>query len=452
MFGVLKKSSIHGQIKNIPPFNFPDCWLKVFCGHNTNPVYPWDFHYREGFSYEERKSYFEDVKALNTLYKDLPKKVQKVGVVNIPGIDGEFKIPGGFVISSGFFAGKKANGAGDDYAEKVDTNAFDSIFDLYGNKSCDFIVAFITGYARLLDAVYRLKTGGNIPGSEKHFENIHVYYKFLDKKIGELKDQLNDDTVLLILSAYGLASLKGRVNINEILVNSGDLCLEKKPEQILAFSDLKVDWEKTRCWSTGFNGAVFINLKGREPQGIVDKVEYNKMLDYIINLIGGIQKNQDVKVDFYGWKRNELYFDIGSASGPDLFMAFNGFSTSELYGHPGGAVTSHDLSPEGFNAVTNNPGYFYLYDPAVSYSKKLDGVNLEDFAPTVFEIFDILNCGHMTGESILSTVRKVKAVKKQSGATLFQSRLETLAKEEREGSGGQEHEEKIRSRLDALGY
>jgi predicted AlkP superfamily phosphohydrolase/phosphomutase len=415
-------------------------------------VHPWEFCYRDDFSYEEKGSYRSDVVQQNTLYNDLPLRGQRVGLVNMPGVDKSFTIPGGFVIPFTSSIHQEDDAPVLDAIKKIDSDCISSVATLYHKYSCDFVAAFVTGYAQLLDSVYRLEAQKQSVNDQKHLEDVRGYYKFLDAQIGELIGECDADTALLVLSTYGLSRLRARININEILVDQGDLCLRKRPRSLSAFANLDVDWKKTRCWSTGFNGSLFINLKGREPMGTVDAKDYEKTLAYLTTLTGSIQAGQRDTTPSHAWTRNDLYYDLEAASGPDLFLTFKDIATSELISHKADTELSHHLAPEGFNAASGTSGCFFLYRLADPFTGDLGEVAVEDFAPTIFELLDILHNKYMRGKSILSSLKSDKTKDKQTESTLFQSRLETLAKEERAVGDAQKDEEKIRSRLDALGY
>lgn len=451
-FRLLAENSIRGQVGSVPPLSFPNCWLNVLCGHNPTPVHSWDFHYRDDSSYNDGRSYTTDLRRLNTLYNTLSKRAQRVGLVNMPGTDESFEVPGGLVASSGASLRQGVDTEATAAVQRIDTDSFDSVSTFYHRKKCDFVTAFITGYAHLLDSFYRFEGTKGAADSGRHSEDTHGYYRFLDSKIGEFLNELDEDTAVCVLSAYGLTRLKARVNINELLIKKGYLRLRKPPGSPSDFASLAVDWNKTRCWSTGFNGSIHMNLRGRESQGTVDPMEYDGTLDQLAKLMGNVAVAGGSAVHPRVWIRNDLYCDLDAATGPDLFVGFGDFASSELVGHEAGAVLSHDLAPEGFNAAANTAGCFFLHGAAGFAAGELDAVAPEDFAPTIFELLGILHSDYMRGRSLLSRLRPDRSQSKPVDTTVFHSRLDTLAKDESGHGSPRENEERIRSRLDALGY
>ena len=58
--------------------------------------------------------------------------------------------------------------------------------------------------------------------------------------------------------------------------------LKSYPEEVTPFAKLDVDWEKTRVWSEGgYYARVFFNVKGREPQGVIEPADYESFRDEI---------------------------------------------------------------------------------------------------------------------------------------------------------------------------
>jgi predicted AlkP superfamily phosphohydrolase/phosphomutase len=115
--------------------------------------------------------------------------------------------------------------------------------------------------------------GEDIPRSEA----IPAIYRQMDRVVGEVLDRLRDDDVLMVVSDHGFQSFRRQVHVNNWLEQAGFLvtkpCLSKSDSKGLAF----VDWEQTRAYSLGM-GFVYLNLEGREPNGIVKPSEADALL------------------------------------------------------------------------------------------------------------------------------------------------------------------------------
>ena len=113
-------------------------------------------------------------------------------------------------------------------------------------------------------------------------ETVHDYYRHIDAEIGRVLELLSDDTIVLVVSDHGAQRLDGGFCVNEWLVREGLLVLKSYPKEVTPFAKLDVDWEKTKVWSEGgYYARVFLNVKGREPQGVIDPADYESFRDEI---------------------------------------------------------------------------------------------------------------------------------------------------------------------------
>jgi predicted AlkP superfamily phosphohydrolase/phosphomutase len=100
-------------------------------------------------------------------------------------------------------------------------------------------------------------------------------YASIDKWIGRILEIADDDTVVTIASDHGgTPSQFVPVEIDDVLEKAG----------LLVRHSGEIDWSRTRAVRVGLIH-VFINLKGREPQGIVDPSDYEKTQQEIIDAI-----------------------------------------------------------------------------------------------------------------------------------------------------------------------
>src|SRR5438309_1452248 len=96
---------------------------------------------------------------------------------------------------------------------------------------------------------------------------IQDLYARMDALIGRVMEQIDDKSLLLVISDHGFKSFARCVNLNAWLHENGYLALKPgKTESGDWFED--VDWSRTRAYTMGLNG-LYLNVKGRERQGIV---------------------------------------------------------------------------------------------------------------------------------------------------------------------------------------
>ncbi len=167
-------------------------------------------------------------------------------------------------------------------------------------------------------------------------------YKQADDIVGKVMDIIGDSATLIVNSDHGFHAFRRAMNINTWLVNNGFMGLigqneDKNLEDLFGQGEFwqNIDWSKTRAYALGL-GQIYINLDGREKQGIVaDGTEREKVMDAIIRGMQNLRDEEFSGPDYppiYGvYKGREIYsgppetMDIG----PDLVVGFNdGYRTS----------------------------------------------------------------------------------------------------------------------------
>ena len=111
-----------------------------------------------------------------------------------------------------------------------------------------------------------------------HEHTIEELYVRMDALVGEtMKRSLKaDGTMLMVISDHGFNAFRRGIDLNAWLIENGYMAL--KPGAKLGFKYLsQVDWSKTRSYALGLAG-LFVNLKGRDAQGIVEPGDEAKAL------------------------------------------------------------------------------------------------------------------------------------------------------------------------------
>ena len=105
---------------------------------------------------------------------------------------------------------------------------------------------------------------------------VEKSYDTMDAIVGETMRALSPEDVLLVLSDHGFATWRRSVNYNSWLVENGYLVLSggarrKNLEALFSRGQFweSVDWSRTRAYAMGL-GDLYVNLKGREKNGIVE--------------------------------------------------------------------------------------------------------------------------------------------------------------------------------------
>ena len=95
-------------------------------------------------------------------------------------------------------------------------------------------------------------------------------YRRCDAIVGKALEFSDDETLFIALSDHGFNSFRRGVHLNTWLYDNGFLALRDGVRPGEAAGDLlrQVDWGRTKAYAVGLGG-IYLNLKGREEQGIV---------------------------------------------------------------------------------------------------------------------------------------------------------------------------------------
>lgn len=136
----------------------------------------------------------------------------------------------------------------------------------------------------------------SLPGSHDHYEHyaelIYGMYEIMDKYIGAMLKYLDGNTTIFITSDHaavpyfpgernpGIGGITGiDTGVMEELGYTKTY-LEEKTGLV------KIDWSQTRAVAHR-SSYIYINLKGREPEGIVEPEDYDKLVEEIIDALYG---------------------------------------------------------------------------------------------------------------------------------------------------------------------
>ncbi len=112
--------------------------------------------------------------------------------------------------------------------------------------------------------------------ASKYMEIIKNFYKLADKFVGcFLKKFDNKKTIFVVVSDHGMPANKKAVSLINYFLPYG--YIEKTSDRN------NIDWSKSKIYIN--QNHIWINLKGREKNGIVEKEEYKKLRDKIIELM-----------------------------------------------------------------------------------------------------------------------------------------------------------------------
>ncbi len=220
------------------------------------------------------------------------------------------------------------------------------------------------------------------PGSS-FVHAVKDYYVFIDAQIGETLALIDDHTTVLVVSDHGAQRLDGSICINEWLIREGYLTLKQRPHQVTAFDNVEVDWEKTMVWGEGgYDGRLFLNVRGREPRGIVDPSDYERVRDELAEKLRALEDPHGRTINTRVFKPETIYKQCRGIS-PDVIVYFGDLHWRAVgsVGHATVWACEDEAGPNEANHAQH--GIFIMSPTAERPGTHLAGIHLMDCAPTI---------------------------------------------------------------------
>jgi predicted AlkP superfamily phosphohydrolase/phosphomutase len=182
----------------------------------------------------------------------------------------------------------------------------------------------------------------------------------------------------------------GGVCVNEWLRSEGYLHLQSQPSSPIALEQAAVDWKRTKAWSAGgYYGRVFMNVRGREPEGIIPPQDYERerqaLAERLRAMIGPDGNPLGNKV----FTPQEVYRTVRGVA-PDLIVYFGDLAWRAIGKVGGGELYTieNDTGPDDANHAQY--GMFIFYDPQHPGSgQKVEGTQIYDVLPSLLAHYDI---------------------------------------------------------------
>ncbi|MHC4822426.1 MAG: alkaline phosphatase family protein [Planctomycetota bacterium] len=297
------------------------------------------------------------------------------------------------------------------------------------NKPTDFYFTVISVTDRCQHYFWKFQdrshAGWTEEGEKLYKEVIRDSYRLADEFVGRVRDLVGDEVPIALVSDHGFGPHNVDFHVNKWLEDEGFLVRKQVPYWTLGRTLVKdvfhrlgwgpfgnklgplgkiplfrpkrrtvatiqdVDWSKTSAFAT-MHG-ICVNLKGREPHGIVEgETGYLQVLEEVRNRLDGLKgPNGEDCLDF-AVSKEEAYSGPRAAEAPDLQFQLMGLRTinketwdeDHLYGERRNAMIS---GQHRFN------GIFAVSSPGVEAGKVLEGMHIQDTAPTLL---------YLTGEAV----------------------------------------------------
>ncbi len=391
-----KMSSVYPTISSV-------AWSSFMTGKNPGKHNIYGFVDRKSNSKNLQICNSKDLKS-QTLWEYLSEKKKKVFVMNVPLTYPPRKVNGKLV--SGFLCSNLIKGtypkefASELYklGYKIDAESslalenlekflkdinetFESkkkVMSHYLNKNYHFMMFHFMATDRINHFMM-----GNYLDGDKYADKFISFYKKIDRMVGLLKKNLDENDKLLIISDHGFTRLEQEVQLNRWLMEEGYL------EEVKEFSNIT---RETKAYSL-IPGRIYINLEGRERNGSVSKKEYNSLRDELIEKLSNLRDPMSGReiVDKV-FKREDIYSGPYEENAPDLLVhPKNGYDLKSKFG-----------KVEFISKGLRNG--MHTYDDAFVYSSEpisAEKANIIDLYPTILKMMKVKPPKNLDGRSLL---------------------------------------------------
>ena len=237
-------------------------------------------------------------------------------------------------------------------------------------------------------------------------------YKRMDAIVGRTMEEAPEGTMILVVSDHGFAPWRWSVNYNTWLAKEGYLVLKGEGPERANLEDLfdqgeffvNVDWSRSRAYSMGL-GNIYINLAGREGQGIVQPgEEYDALVAELQEKLEAyVHEETGESPVARVMSRDEAYGTYDPKLIPDLFLANNrGYRVG--WQDSLGIVAKEFIEP---NADIWSGDHCSVYPPLVKgiffSNQPLDAEEpyMADVPATILDLFGVDAPVELDGRSLL---------------------------------------------------
>ncbi len=235
----------------------------------------------------------------------------------------------------------------------------------------------------------------------EHADAIENSYVEMDGVLGMTREKLGPETPLLVLSDHGFAPWYRAFHLNTWLKDNGYLVLLDPSRQGKAEYLTNVDWFQTRAYGLGING-LYINLLGREVNGIVPYSERDALVDEISGKLLEVRDPENgAGIISKVYRSDKVFSGLHLGLAPDIIVGFRrGYRNSNE--SSAGKVPlelikdnrekwsgDHCIAADEVPGVLLGNRKFSLREPA-----------LTDLAPTILAEFGLEAEGESDGQSI----------------------------------------------------
>jgi predicted AlkP superfamily phosphohydrolase/phosphomutase len=263
---------------------------------------------------------------------------------------------------------------------------------LMTTKPWDFFMMVEMGTDRVHHAFWQYMDPGHhrYEAGNPYESVIPDYYEHVDRRIGELLAVVPEDAHVLVVSDHGAQCMEGGIAINEWLIARGYLVPQAPIAAPTRLETVKIDWSRTTAWGAGgYYGRLFLNVKGREPQGLVDPADYEATRDRLAAELEALGDPHGRPIGTRVLRPEQLYRTVRGVAPPDLFVYFGNLRWRSVGTVGSGSIHTfeNDTGPDDANHAPE--GMMIATGPGVAPAGPVPGLQLMDVTPTILRLFGL---------------------------------------------------------------
>jgi predicted AlkP superfamily phosphohydrolase/phosphomutase len=157
-------------------------------------------------------------------------------------------------------------------------------------------------------------------------------------------------------------------------------------------SKAPIDWSRTQAWGDGgYYGRCFLNVKGREPQGIVEPSQYEQVRTELAAKLEAMTGPDGVPLNTKVYKPQDVYPEVRGVA-PDLIVYFGDLEWRSVGAINAGTVESvftyeNDTGPDGANH--DRTGVFAMTGLPGQRMGRVEGLRLIDVGPSILSLYGL---------------------------------------------------------------
>jgi predicted AlkP superfamily phosphohydrolase/phosphomutase len=231
-------------------------------------------------------------------------------------------------------------------------------------------------------------------------EVIEPLYRDMDRIVGKMLEYAGAGTAVFVLSDHGFCAFRRGVNLNSWLLREGYLALKDGRTESGDYFE-GVDWPRTRAYALGLGG-LYLNLSGREQQGVVPPGEAAALKQELLGKLTGLLDESTIAIQAV-YDAAAIYRGPYLDAAPDLIIGYaDGYRAAwdGAAGKATGTVFENNTKQwHGDHCV--DP----VLVPGVLFSNlrlsAADDPGIEDLAPTALRLFGVEPPAWMEGKSLI---------------------------------------------------